>query len=221
MEKSCKNCGELFIYGKKKLYCSLRCTFKFNSERQSNRKRKIAEPIVDLEGEIWADIEGYSGRYQISNKGRVKSTKGKRINKKGIVREVREVLLCLSINDGYPALSLWNGYRLDFYKVHRLVALAFIPRVENKLYVNHKDGVKTNNCVENLEWCTPKENVRHAIDMGLNPIGRPKMVIDTASGHIYETVTEAAVANNLKQPTLSARLEGKCKNNSTLRYYYP
>jgi hypothetical protein len=106
--------------------------------------------------EIWKTIEGHN--YEVSNFGRIRNKKTKRISK-------------LEIHDGrYYRVKLNNRN----YKVHRLVALYFIPNPDNKPEINHKDGNKLNNCVDNLEWCTPEENMIHALEKGLikrlNPI---------------------------------------------------
>lgn len=102
--------------------------------------------------EIWKDVAGYEGRYKVSNKGRVKSLISGKILKNQ------------SDKYGYQYVKLSNGKRGSYkhMSIHRLVALAFIPNPENKPEVNHKDGNKRNNYVDNLEWVTPKENVEHA-----------------------------------------------------------
>lgn len=98
-------------------------------------------------------IAGYPA-YYISRTGQVYSARSTRLLKDCDCAGYRQV--------GLSA----NGHSKSV-KVHRLVALAFIPNPQNKPDVNHKDGNKANNCLSNLEWCTEKENVQHAVRMGL------------------------------------------------------
>lgn len=118
--------------------------------------------------EIWKDIAGYEGRYQVSNKGNVKSLHYRGHDEERIMKPVKH-------HSGYLIIQLGRKPR-KIHLVHQLVAKAFIPPVEGKKLVNHIDGNKQNNCVENLEWVTYKENTEHAIRIGLqNPHNKPKL----------------------------------------------
>lgn len=121
--------------------------------------------------EIWKDIEGFEGRYQISNYGRVKSLD--RIvfnNGSNLIGKRKGIILKPGINGaGYYFVNFWDGFRNKAFRIHRLVALAFCDAYVKGLHVNHKNGHKLNNSPENLEWVTPSENIKHAIRTGLNP----------------------------------------------------
>lgn len=109
--------------------------------------------------EIWKDIEGYEGLYQVSNMGRVKSL----MFRNNICSIPRERIMSFTIRSGYRVIVLRKNRRRKSQQVHRLVAKAFIPNPNNLPIVNHKDFNKQNNNVQNLEWCTQKENVKWSI----------------------------------------------------------
>lgn len=117
--------------------------------------------------ELWKDIAGYEGKYQISNLGRVRSL----LNSRGNKREQPKILKTSIDRWGYLVLALCKNSTGKMFKVHRLVAQAFLLNPENKPEVNHKDGNKLNNTALNLEWVTPKENIRHAFKTGLRKKG--------------------------------------------------
>lgn len=113
---------------------------------------------------LWADVPGWEGRYEVSNDGLVRSWAGRHGD------EAEPHILKQKIDRyGYPVVCLRNRAqcRIEYPTVHRLVALAFIENPEGKPQVNHKNGNKTDNRVENLEWATNAENIQHAHDMGL------------------------------------------------------
>lgn len=113
--------------------------------------------------EIWCAIQGYETLYEVSNLGRVKRIGGVVVRSDGVKTNVPTSILTNTIGkNGYPFVSLHiNGFAKK-YLIHRLVAQAFLPNPSNKLYVNHIDGNKCNNRVDNLEWVTPSENLHHA-----------------------------------------------------------
>lgn len=120
--------------------------------------------------EIWKDIDGYEGLYQVSNMGRVKSlerTRNMNLPSHKKPAPVSERILTFGKSLGYRSVTLAKCGVNKHFRVHKLVALAFIPNPDNKTQINHKDGDKHNNRVDNLEWVTPKENQRHAIKLGL------------------------------------------------------
>ena len=118
--------------------------------------------------EIWKDVEGCEGKYQISNLGRFRSLDRYVYQKTCGGKTVRHIYKGKIIkgfvqNTGYLMVTIKGEKRL----IHRLVAENFIKKIVDKDFVNHKNGIKLDNRVENLEWVTPKENVQHAIRTGL------------------------------------------------------
>lgn len=105
-----------------------------------------------MEKEIWKDVVGYEGLYQVSNLGYVKR---------------KNRILKHTYREHYKAVILCKNGKTKTFQVHRLVALAFIPNTNNLPQINHIDGNKLNNKVSNLEWVTPSENRKHGIRLGL------------------------------------------------------
>lgn len=106
--------------------------------------------------EIWRDIPNTNGQYKVSNTGKVMTVRTGRI------------LTPVIDARGYERVCLFKSERDRRYKVHRLVALAFVPNPDGKKQVNHIDGNKRNNCVSNLEWVTNEENMHHSRANGLH-----------------------------------------------------
>ena len=118
--------------------------------------------------EIWKDIKGYEGFYQVSNIGKIRSVDRLVHNPRYGFQKLKGKLLSASPNShGYPQIGLTQKGKRKTLKVHSLVALYFLDKISNKNEVNHKDGDKLNNRVENLEWCTRSENILHAFAFDL------------------------------------------------------
>ena len=141
--------------------------------------------------EIFKDIKGFEGLYQISNYGRVYSTK----------REKPRIIKGMNCHN-YNRVRLRDKNGVDHnILTHRLVAMHFLPIIAGKNTVNHKDFNRSNNHVDNLEWCTQKENMQHAHQNGRIKItqefrkksleARQKPVLDLLSGITYNSLTIA------------------------------
>ena len=118
--------------------------------------------------EIWKDIKGYEGLYQISNFGKVKSLAREKFGNGKSIIKTKEIILKAGINSGgYYTVVLHKNSKGTSTKVHRLVAEHFIKNPKNNLFVNHINAIKTDNSIENLEWCTHLENMQHANRLGL------------------------------------------------------
>lgn len=174
-------------------------------------------------------IEGYEGKYEITSTGRVFSLTRK--NSKGELRTGKELSPDTS-SHGYPRVRLFNGNCPIRVSVHRLVASAFIPNPKNLPMVNHIDGNKDNNSVNNLEWCTASENIQHSWDNNLSKANKSNEGKFGAQSHNhrgilqydmndnfikeYPSMVDASRATGASQSKLSAVCRGK--RNSTAGY---
>lgn len=161
--------------------------------------------------EKWYEIENYS-KYQISNLGRVKSKSRSWICSKGHLITIKEKILKGTLDkNGYVKVSLVNDKgNTKRLSVHRIVAETLILNKENKNQVNHIDGNKQNNCVDNLEWCTSKENINHAINKlkikyakyldKMHKVNKKKIIRD--DGKIYNQIKDVFKEYNIKNSNI-------------------
>lgn len=112
--------------------------------------------------EIWKDIIEFDGLYQISNLGRVKSLSRRIVCGNGFTDKKETILKLSKTKKGYLRANLCENYNRASYAVHRAVAIHFIENPNNLPQVNHIDEIKTNNTVDNLEWCTNRQNIHHS-----------------------------------------------------------
>lgn len=154
--------------------------------------------------EIWKDIVGFEGYYQVSNLGRVKRLPRTSIRSNGksdhAIYRVKERIKNPQIQtQGYYHVALYRDGEYKICRLNRVVAIAFIPNPENKPEVNHKDGNKLNNRADNLEWVTGKENKKHARENGLiKPYKRKILQFDESWNLLseFESIKDAAEAIN-------------------------
>ena len=135
--------------------------------------------------EEWRDIIGYEGLYQVSNLGRIKSIYRNHIMKARLDKY------------GYYQIGLTKNKKQRFFKVHRLVAQAFIDNPQNYPQINHKDEVKTNNNVNNLEWCTNLYNMNYGTRRERASEKCKKKVMCITTGEIFSSINEASKKYNI------------------------
>lgn len=182
-----------------------------------------------MKNEVWKAIQGHDGFYEVSNIGRVK-----RISRIGhnptapneidrFYTIIKNKILKLGNSKGYKRICIYRENKRYHYHVHRLVAMAFIPTVDGKPWVNHKDGNKANNVVENLEWCSQSENVLHYRNVlgkganhflgkkfGLAPCSK-KVLCKKVTGEIvgeFDSLVRAALVLGINKKNITGNLIG-------------
>jgi len=177
------------------------------------QKRKIKN-LSDIEGEVWKVIPDYP-LYLVSNFGRIKYS----IRKKNLITRITDGNLTVH---GYKTFIITNKNGNKLINIHRIVAEIFIPNPLNKEYVNHEDGNKTNNHVNNLSWVTPAENVQHAHDTGLNS-GKKKIYQLNENNEIiqlWNSLTDAANHLKIDKRRISHCLTKKAKTAAGFFWIY-
>lgn len=189
------------------------------------------------EQELWKDIKGFEGIYQVSNLGNIRSLDRKTNtaikNQNYVVKKGKMIKPHVAM--GYYALSLSKGNKIITQRVHKLVAQTFIPNPENKPCVNHKDGNKLNNRIDNLEWCSHKENAQHAHRTGLysreqelkqaklmnNARKRPiQQILNGKVIATYESLIEAERKTGINNDNIWHALNGYCKKAKGYEWKY-
>jgi hypothetical protein len=163
--------------------------------------------------EIWKDIKGYEGIYQISTFGRVKSLNRVQYFNHPVtgtrhIKKSKEFIMNNSVCKGYNFIRLSKDSVIKSYRLCRLVAINFIPNLENKPQVNHIDGNKKNDNLNNLEWVTKSENMIHASQNGLlNTTNRKRTKVLCKTNNItYSSIKEYAKFKGVDNSTISRAL---------------
>lgn len=176
--------------------------------------------------EIWKDIPYYEGYYQVSNLGGFRSLpRAIRHKSNGTRNYPGRQLLTETTKDNYQRITLMREGVKVRYQAHRLVALAFIPNPENKPFINHIDGDKSNNIIQNLEWCTASENITHADAIGLRDMSvhqpsNSKKIKCIETGEIFPSYGKAVKWLGKSPTSISALKRGVNKCGKAFNYHW-
>jgi len=162
---------------------------------------------VPITADGWLPVPGFEKYYDINIDGRVRSKQKKNVGR----------ILTQRRDSGYISVKLNRDCAYTTQYIHRLIALAFIDNPHSKPVVNHKNGIKTDNRIENLEWVTHQENSQHAYLLGLVKVAEKKAVIDKCSGQRYVSIKAAALANGIPYETCKHYLSGRKSNPTCLQ----
>ncbi|MBP2644545.1 MAG: hypothetical protein H6Q67_2432 [Firmicutes bacterium] len=172
-----------------------------------------AEREKGKRGEEWRPVAGYENLYEVSNLGRIRSLKRATTSGKIIIDYV-------NTRNGYSYTCLCKENKKHSFRIHVLVANAFLPKEMGKNQVNHKNGDKNDNRVVNLEWCSQSENMKHAYKLGLEKITWEKKVIRLPDKVVFNSMKHAAASVNGQQSKITLCCQGKRKHHRGYAWSY-
>jgi hypothetical protein len=175
--------------------------------------------------EQWKPIKNYEGLYEVSNLGRIKSLERTYIGKGGKTYPIHEkILKPANHKEGYCFVYLCKDTKKQFCYIHRLVAETFIQNIENKPCVNHIDCDPSNNCVDNLEWCTQQENIQYSSKLGRQKGSNHTPIIatnlQTGEELYFESQNEAERQLNILHSNINSVLKGRYKQTGGYIFKY-
>ena len=158
--------------------------------------------------EVWKPIPGYEGLYEASSQGRIRTAEGKTTSSAWSDRRVWQQRIMKQkwhkrkgTGKEDARVCLWKDGKEKTHLVSRLVAMSFLPMPFDKLTVNHIDGNPSNNRIDNLEWCTLQENVKHAFDTGLQRNSQKPVVLTSTDGHELRFASMSEASRYLERNT--------------------
>lgn len=185
--------------------------------------------------EVWKDVEGFKGYYQVSNLGNVRSLTRKVNTFNGMRTTKGKVLKPLKTKNNYLRIDLRKNRKHKYILLHRLVALTFIPNPHNYPVINHIDGNKFNNNINNLEWCTQSHNIKEAFRLGTAKVYKHHYIDGTLPctkipvnqyslnnvflAH-YSSIKEASLSTNTSQKGISFCCRNKQKHANHFIWRY-
>lgn len=238
MEKRCSKCKvvkELSAFHSNKAHkqgvgnqCKL-CTYESTAEyRRIELSARIIKPIESLPNEQWewVEYEGERFHYKVSTLGRLASYK---LIQPYIMSTTEDKRSRRGGRPGYEMCRLRSVNNKKYYstRIHRLMALAFLPNPNNLAQVNHKDGDKSNNVIENLEWVSSKENINHAFKMGVVPrksgveshtYDKGRKILHKPSNSVYNSIAQAARDLGVPRTSVNGCLRGNRPNKYQVFY---